>query len=155
MRREAQLLEAAVGDVLHVLVHVVGVEAEDAVREELPVVRDLELDALAPSIAAVSNKLLGEAYGSRYLVEFFNLAKSVKKAAAKGEVTSGLSSFEQLVELGKSNKLDANDQHIINIVDWLWQFAFDQRASDIHFEPKRNATLVRLRIDGMTVGGTA
>jgi hypothetical protein len=38
----------------------------------------------------------------RYLVEFFNLAKSVKKAAARGEVTSGLSSFEQLVELGKA-----------------------------------------------------
>ncbi|PKO38493.1 MAG: type II secretion system protein E [Betaproteobacteria bacterium HGW-Betaproteobacteria-6] len=87
---------------------------------------------------------------SRYLVEFFNLAKSVKKAAAKGEVTAGLSSFEQLVELGKVNKqFDANDQHIVHIVDWLWQYAFDQRASDIHIEPRRNLGIVRFRIDGV------
>ena len=87
---------------------------------------------------------------SRYLVEFFNLAKSVKKANARGDVTSGLSSFEQLVELGKANKqFDANDQHIVHIVDWLWQYAFDQRASDIHIEPRRNLGIVRFRIDGV------
>jgi general secretion pathway protein E len=86
----------------------------------------------------------------RYLVEFFNLAKSVKKAAARGEVTSGLSSFEQLVELGKGNRtFDANDQHIVHIVDWLWQYAFDQRASDIHIEPRRDLGIVRFRIDGV------
>lgn len=87
---------------------------------------------------------------SRYLVEFFSLAKSVKKAAAKGEITSGLSSFEQLVELGKGNRqYDANDQHIVHIVDWLWQYAFDQRASDIHIEPRRDIGIVRFRIDGV------
>ena len=87
---------------------------------------------------------------SRYLVEFFNLAKSVKKAAAKGEGHSPLSSFEQLVELGKGNRqFDANDQHIVHIVDWLWQYAFDQRASDIHIEPRRDLGIVRFRIDGV------
>lgn len=86
----------------------------------------------------------------RYLVEFFNLAKSVKKAAARGETTAGLSSFEQLVELGKGNRqFDANDQHIVHIVDWLWQYAFDQRASDIHVEPRRDLGIVRFRIDGV------
>ncbi len=86
----------------------------------------------------------------RYLVEFFNLAKSVKKAAARGETTAGLSSFEQLVELGKANRqFDANDQHIVHIVDWLWQYAFDQRASDIHIEPRRDLGIVRFRIDGV------
>ncbi|OMG54496.1 type II secretion system protein E [Azonexus hydrophilus] len=87
---------------------------------------------------------------SRYLVEFFSLAKSVKKAAARGESTAGLSSFEQLVELGKGNRqFDANDQHIVHIVDWLWQYAFDQRASDIHIEPRRDLGIVRFRIDGV------
>lgn len=87
---------------------------------------------------------------SRYLVEFFNLARSVKKAAARGDVTAGLSSFEQLVELGKTNRqFDANDQHIVHIVDWLWQYAFDQRASDIHIEPRRDIGIVRFRIDGV------
>lgn len=88
---------------------------------------------------------------SRYLVEFFNLARSVKKAAqTKQQEKSGQSSFEQLVELGKSNReLDANNQHIVHIVDWLWQYAFEQRASDIHIEPRRDVGIVRFRIDGV------
>lgn len=87
---------------------------------------------------------------ARYLVEFFNLAKSIKKATAKGDSNSGLSSFEQLVDLGKGNRqYDANDQHIVHIVDWLWQYAFDQRASDIHIEPRRELGIVRFRIDGV------
>jgi len=87
---------------------------------------------------------------NRYIVEFYNLAKSVKRAAKSGESRSELSNFEQLVELGKSNRqFDANDQHIVHIVDWLWQYAFDQRASDIHIEPRRELGNVRFRIDGV------
>ncbi len=87
---------------------------------------------------------------ARFQVEFYNLAKSVKGALGKGDVTSGASNFEQLVDLGKSNKqLDANDQHIVRIVDWLWQYAFEQRASDIHVEPRRDFGIVRFRIDGV------
>ncbi len=87
---------------------------------------------------------------ARYLVEFYNLARSVKKATQLGGQSSGLSSFEQLVELGRSNRqFDANDQHIVNIVDWLWQYAFEQRASDIHIEPRRELGIVRFRIDGV------
>jgi general secretion pathway protein E len=87
---------------------------------------------------------------ARYLVEFYNLARSVKKAAQLGGQSAGLSSFEQLVELGRSNRqFDANDQHIVNIVDWLWQYAFEQRASDIHIEPRREIGIVRFRIDGV------
>ena len=87
---------------------------------------------------------------ARYLIEFYNLARSVKKAAQQGNQSSGLSSFEQLVELGRSNRqFDANDQHIVNIVDWLWQYAFEQRASDIHIEPRRELGVVRFRIEGV------
>ncbi|MBI2307466.1 MAG: type II/IV secretion system protein [Rhodocyclales bacterium] len=87
---------------------------------------------------------------ARYLVEFYNLARSVKNAAKSGGNTSGLSSFEQLVDLGRTNRqFDANDQHIVNIVDWLWQYAFEQRASDIHIEPRRELGIVRFRIDGV------
>ncbi len=89
----------------------------------------------------------------RYIVEFYNLAKSVKGAKGTAEARSGITNFEQLVELGQSNRqLDANDQHIVNIVDWLWQYAFDQRASDIHIEPRRDVGLVRFRIDGVLHG---
>jgi len=87
---------------------------------------------------------------ARYLIEFYNLARSVKKATQQGGQSAGLSSFEQLVELGRTNRqFDANDQHIVNIVDWLWQYAFEQRASDIHIEPRREIGIVRFRIDGV------
>jgi general secretion pathway protein E len=84
-----------------------------------------------------------------YIVEFFNLAKSVKTASAqdKGGM-SDITNFEQLVQLGRSGKLDANDQHIVHICDWLFTYAFQQRASDIHLEPRRDAGNVRFRIDG-------
>jgi general secretion pathway protein E len=85
----------------------------------------------------------------RYTAEFFALAKSVR-AAQKAGGNAGSASFEQLVELGKSNKqLDANDQGVVQVVDWLWQYAFDQRASDIHLEPRREQGVIRFRIDGV------
>ena len=85
----------------------------------------------------------------RYTAEFFALAKSVRAAEKAGGATGG-ASFEQLVELGKSNKqLDANDQGVVRVVDWLWQYAFDQRASDIHLEPRREQGVIRFRIDGV------
>ncbi|HEV8259988.1 MAG TPA: GspE/PulE family protein, partial [Burkholderiales bacterium] len=85
-----------------------------------------------------------------YLVEFYNLARSVKGAGQQhGTSLSDITNFEQLVQLGTSGKLDANDQHIVRLVDWLLQYAFDQRASDIHVEPRRDLANVRFRIDGV------
>jgi general secretion pathway protein E len=85
----------------------------------------------------------------RYTAEFFALAKSVR-AAQKSGGNAGAASFEQLVELGKNNKqLDANDQGVVQVVDWLWSYAFDQRASDIHLEPRREQGVIRFRIDGV------
>ena len=85
----------------------------------------------------------------RFTVEFYALAKSVR-AATRASTGAGSASFEQLVELNKSNKqLDANDQGVVQVVDWLWQYAFDQRASDIHLEPRREQGVIRFRIDGV------
>ena len=85
-----------------------------------------------------------------YIVEFYNLARSVKIATEQDKgAYSQIANFEQLVQLGRSGKLDANDQHIVHICDWLLQYAFDQRASDIHIEPRRDAGNVRFRIDGV------
>ena len=84
-----------------------------------------------------------------YLVEFYNLARSIKGATVtgKGAITD-IANFEQLVQLGRSGKLDANDQHIVHICDWLFNYAFQERASDIHLEPRREVSNVRFRIDG-------
>ena len=87
---------------------------------------------------------------NRYLPEMYNLANSMHAAnIAKAGQIVGVQNFEQLVELGKDKNLDANEQHVINIVDWLFKYAFEQRASDIHLEPRRNAGLMRFRIDGV------
>ena len=85
-----------------------------------------------------------------FLVEFYNLARSVKSASQQhGAALSDITNFEQLVQLGSSGKLDANDQHIVRLVDWLLQYAFDEGASDIHVEPRRDVANVRFRIDGV------
>ncbi|CAK0751779.1 general secretion pathway protein E [Gammaproteobacteria bacterium] len=87
----------------------------------------------------------------RYRKEFFGVSNSVKGATAEPDDTSwrGMNNLEALVELGKSGTLDANDSHIVHIVDWLLQYAFDQRASDIHMEPRRDVGNIRFRIDGI------
>ncbi|MFA7318726.1 MAG: GspE/PulE family protein [Sulfuricella sp.] len=87
----------------------------------------------------------------RYLPEFYNLARSMKGALKthEGAGQSGIANFEQLVELSRTGHLDANDQHVVQIVDWLFQYAFEQRASDIHLEPRRDSGNVRFRIDGV------
>jgi len=87
---------------------------------------------------------------NRYLPEVYNLAKSVQMAnEAKAGQVIGVQNLEQLVELGKNKNLDANEQHVVNIVDWLFKYAFEQRASDIHLEPRRGIGVVRFRIDGV------
>jgi general secretion pathway protein E len=83
----------------------------------------------------------------RYQVEFFSLAASVSGASELHKKQGG--NLESLVELGKKGTSDANDEHIVNIVDWLFQYAFEQRASDIHIEPRRDIAKVRFRIDGV------
>ncbi|MBN1378496.1 MAG: type II/IV secretion system protein [Gammaproteobacteria bacterium] len=86
----------------------------------------------------------------RYQVELYNLSKSVQHAKNLHEsAISPIQNLEQLVEMGRKDKLDANSQHVVSIVDWLLQYAFDQRASDIHLEPRRLVGNVRFRIDGV------
>ncbi|HSR01710.1 MAG TPA: GspE/PulE family protein [Methylophilaceae bacterium] len=87
---------------------------------------------------------------SRYLPEIYNLASSISQAnISKAGQIVGVQNFEQLVELGKDKNLDANEQHVVNIVDWLFKYAFEQRASDIHLEPRRGMGVMRFRIDGV------
>ena len=86
----------------------------------------------------------------RLLFEFYGVNQSVKHAQKqhKNRNIESIVNLEQLVKLGSKGDLTADDQHIVNIVDWLLQFAFEQRASDVHLEPKRTESIVRFRIDG-------
>jgi len=98
----------------------------------------------AQEIAHISKKEIKRVFANpedigRYIIEFYSLARSVSGASEESKKNElGIGNLEQLVELSRAGKLDASDQHVVTIVDWLLQYAFDQRASDIHLEPRRD-----------------
>ena len=88
----------------------------------------------------------------RYLAEWWSVQRSIQRAKdAKGDLHDGraILNFEQLVELGRTGDVGVDDRHVVHIVDWLLQYAFEQRASDIHLEPRRDTSPIRFRIDGV------
>ena len=144
----ADVMSAAYAERHHVLpVQVTPTEVVVATAE--PFVTDWVSEVERQSRRSVRRVLANPQEIHKFTAEFFALAKSVRSAQKSG-ASAGGASFEQLVELGKSNKqLDANDQGVVQVVDWLWQYAFDQRASDIHLEPRREQGVIRFRIDGV------
>jgi general secretion pathway protein E len=105
-------------------------------------------------LAHIANKPVTKVFANptdiaRYTVEFYALSRSVFGATGIAGKRSSATNFEQLLELGDLKDPEANDQHVVNIVDWLLQYAFDQRASDIHIEPRREICRLRFRIDGI------
>ncbi|MDT7514824.1 GspE/PulE family protein [Rhodoferax mekongensis] len=132
----------------HKILPVVVTPSEITVATAEPFITDWVSEVERQSRRSVKRVVASPQEITRYTAEFYALAKSVR-AASKTGANNG-ASFEQLVELGKSNKqLDANDQGVVQVVDWLWQYAFDQRASDIHLEPRREQGVIRFRIDGV------
>ena len=132
----------------HKILPVVVTAAEITVATAEPFITDWVSEVERQSRRTVRRVVASPQDIQRYTAEFFTLAKSVRAANKAG--TNNGASFEQLVELGKTNKqLDANDQGVVQVVDWLWQYAFDQRASDIHLEPRREQGVIRFRIDGL------
>jgi general secretion pathway protein E len=76
------------------------------------------------------------------------------RAAVSGAVQdlnagAKLQNLEQLVRVRSSEEIDPGDQKIVAAVEYLLNNAFDNRASDIHIEPKRESSRLRLRIDGI------
>ncbi|PJC00529.1 MAG: hypothetical protein CO075_00125, partial [Candidatus Moranbacteria bacterium CG_4_9_14_0_8_um_filter_41_43] len=52
------------------------------------------------------------------------------------------------IQEASKNKSGESDPPIIRIVDTLISYAYENRASDIHLEPRDKDMLVRFRIDG-------
>lgn len=87
---------------------------------------------------------------NRYRAEFYQVTRAIQGAdIAHKKASADVTNVEALLQLGDNSNPDANDQHIVKVVDWLLQYAFEQRASDIHLEPRREAGKVRFRIDGV------
>jgi general secretion pathway protein E len=82
--------------------------------------------------------------------EFFGFKRSITAAEHQfAGLSVDLGNLEQYVRLKPSDELPSTDQHVVNAVNHLFTYAFDQRASDIHIEPKRDVSLIRMRIDGV------
>ncbi len=88
----------------------------------------------------------------KILEEFFGFQASVKAAQGEMGLSSELSNLEQLFRMRGRHEIESSDQHIISAVEFLLKYAFDQRASDIHIEPKREKSMIRLRVDGILHG---
>lgn len=87
---------------------------------------------------------------NRYRQEFYQVTQAIEGAnSAHKRAAADVTNVEALLQLGDGSNPDANDQHIVRVVDWLLQYAFEQRASDIHLEPRREIGKVRFRIDGV------
>ncbi len=98
---------------------------------------------IVPVLSAKSDILRG-------IADVYGFKRTLAAAAVEHEKSNnGIANFEQLVSLTDGRELDASDRPIIQAVDYLLRYAFDNRASDIHVEPKREQSLVRLRIDGV------
>jgi general secretion pathway protein E len=85
------------------------------------------------------------------IADIYGFKRTLAQAATDFASPAGpqIQNFEQLVSLSSNKELDASDKPIVQAVDYLLRYAFDNRASDIHVEPKRETTVVRLRIDGV------
>ena len=81
--------------------------------------------------------------------EFYGLRHSVKRAEKDLSQGIDLGNLEALVRMKDEAEIESSDQHIVNAVEFMLQHAYDTRASDIHIEPKREASLIRFRIDGV------
>ena len=87
---------------------------------------------------------------NRYRQEFYQVTQAIAGAnSAHKRAAADVTNVEALLQLGDNANPDANDQHIVKVVDWLLLYAFEQRASDIHLEPRRETGKVRFRIDGV------
>ena len=101
---------------------------------------------IVPVLSAKNDILKG-------IADVYGFKRTLAAAAVEhADASQGITNFEQLISLSTGRELDAGDRPVIQAVDYLLRYAFDNRASDVHVEPKRDSSLVRLRIDGVLHG---
>jgi general secretion pathway protein E len=83
------------------------------------------------------------------ITEFYGFRSSVVAAEKELHTSYDIQNLEQYIKIQDVSEIESTDQHIINAVDYLLHYAFEQRASDIHIEPKKQDSITRIRIDGV------
>ncbi|MBF0574236.1 MAG: Flp pilus assembly complex ATPase component TadA, partial [Desulfamplus sp.] len=98
---------------------------------------------VTPVVSSKSDikKMISECFGFKH-----SISAAEDQFASRGVE---LGNFEQFVRLTSSDEVPSTDQHIVNAVNHLFSYSFEQRASDVHIEPKRDTSIVRMRIDGV------
>ena len=137
--------------------HVILPLASDALELVVAVENPFDTE-VTENLRRISGKTVQRVISSKKdilkcITEIYGFRKSVESAAAAEAPAAGVGEsfydFEQLVRLRSVGEIEGSDQHIVNAVDFLFTYAFDQRASDIHIEPRKEHSQVRLRIDGV------
>lgn len=132
-------LIVAVEDLNGVITVAVADPFNEAIVKELASARRLEIRRVLSSKSDIL-KILREFYGFR---------ASVIAAEAEASTSIDLGNLEQFFKLKGHQEIEGTDKHVVSAVDFLLNYAFDQHASDIHIEPKRETSLIRFRIDGV------
>ena len=132
---------------------ILAVEVQDErvlIATDQPFMTDWQHN-LASSLApkTIQAVILNPEHLQRYLVEYYQVSRAVSGSQKSGAYERDHQGVEALLQLGDSQNPDANDQHIVKLVDWILQFAFEQGASDVHLEPRKEQGKIRFRIDGV------
>ncbi len=114
-------------------------------RELFESLRGLVGSEVEPLLAAPSDihRAIAEIYGFRQQIS--QARTQLEEGAQSPDVTN----LEQFVNLSGIDALEASSEPVVAAVEYLLHYAFEQRASDIHIEPRREESLIRMRIDGI------
>ena len=115
-------------------------------RELLENLRGLVGSDVEPVLSAPSDihRAIAEVYGFRQQIRDAHVQLQ-DAAAPAADVTN----LEQFVNLSGIDALEASSEPVVAAVEYLLHYAFEQRASDIHIEPRREESIIRMRIDGV------
>jgi general secretion pathway protein E len=86
----------------------------------------------------------------RAIAEIYGFREQIREAQTRAEGgVVDVGNLEQFVNLSGLDALEASSEPVVAAVEYLFHYAFEQRASDIHVEPRRDETIIRMRIDGV------
>ncbi len=133
--------------------HVMLPLEQDGDRLVVAIADPYDTEALDEFARATGRKVEAVVSAKRDIVniisQVYGFKQAVKGAAAESRGGVNLGNLEQLVRVRSSEEIEPTDRNIVAAVEHLLNLAFDNRASDIHIEPKRDVSRLRLRIDGI------
>ncbi len=85
----------------------------------------------------------------RLITDFYGFRGAVDAAEQQATTGVDIGNLERFVKLNRVEEIEASDSHVVSAVEYILHYALDQRASDVHIEPRRELSVIRMRIDGV------